>query len=210
MRDEVPDFDAELLESWFERGVERSKFSGRLLCEELRDIGPSSVTFWGSLAFLLQRERLHSDAGDAWAIASEVCESNHELCSVLFAAAHSWWDVHLSQERVGNKSSAWEFARGSILRAVTLGERTEQAHQWLALLHEDVDEIDEMHRELATALKCSEGTPLDWSDFWFASESVFEISDYNSLLKSILARQNYHAAGMALSDALGFGFEVSD
>ncbi len=210
MRDEVPDYDPELLQSWFERGRERSEFSGRLVCEELRDIGPASVSFWGSLAFFLQRERLHGDAGDAWAIASEVCDSSDELCSVLFAAAHSWWDVHLSRGSAGNKSSAWESARASISRAVTLGERAEQAHQWLAVLYEDVNEVDEMHRQLALALRCGEGTPLDWSDFWFASESIFKISDYNSLLEAMLARKNYKAAGMTLSDALRFGFALSN
>jgi hypothetical protein len=208
VRDEIDDYDADLLEKWFDRGVERSAFSGRLIVEELDDIAPRTPEFWASLAFLLQRKELRSDAGDAWAIAAKHCKESEQLCRVLFAAAHSWWDVHLELGRAGAHTDAWEQARESIERASRLGVRAIEVHQWFVVLYEDVRETDRMFEHLAAALGETEEGRLDWSDFWFASEKICEIDSFDGLLRALVSTERYEEAGQVLDAAFAFGLAL--
>jgi len=208
MREEIDDFDADLLEKWFSRGVERSEFSGRFIVDELSDIAPRSPEFWASLAFLLQRKGLRSDAIDAWAIAAKYSKESEQLCRVLFAAAHSWWDIHVEVGRAGAYTDAWEQAHESIERASRLGTRTIEVHQWFVVLYESVRESDRMFEHLAAALWETEDGRLDWSEFWFASERVFEIKSYDDLLRALVSNERYQEAGQVLSAAFELGLEL--
>jgi hypothetical protein len=205
MRDEVGDYDQDLVDSWFERGVERSSFSGRLVCEELADIAPRKREFWASLAFTLQRKELHGDAADAWAIAVAMCADEEARCATLFAAAHSWWDVHLEKGPHGTKTVAWELALASIEQASHLKIRTVQVHQWFAMLYQDVGPLDLQFDHLASALAESDGLELDWGDFWFAHQSLTEVDTYDALLRRMVDEHRFEQAGNVLQVAFDTG-----
>jgi tetratricopeptide (TPR) repeat protein len=209
MRNEVGDYDQDLVELWYERGIERSSFSGRLICEELSEIGPTPPEFWASLAFKLQQKKLHIDAGDAWEIAVARCQEENERCAVLFATAHSWWDVHLEKGGFSKKTDAWENAFTAIDKASRLNVRSVNVHQWFAVLYEDVGEKDLELEHIAIALRENNGCDLDWDDFWFAGEAVAEISTYDALLRELVGRLQFEKAGEVLQSALEAGHSIT-
>ncbi|RVT82450.1 hypothetical protein [Inhella crocodyli] len=208
MRDEVGDYDQNLVDRWFERGVERSSFSGRLVCAELADIAPKCPEFWASLAFMFQRKHLHGDAVDAWVIAADRCSEEGKRCAILFAAAHSWWDVHLENGRHGAKTEAWEHALASIEKAALLGVRSAQVHQWFAVLYQDVMETDLQLEHIASALRENDGHELEWEDFWFADEAIAEIRSYGDVLRTLVNRQQFERAGEVLQAAFSAGLSI--
>ena len=196
------DYDSDLVEKWFDRGIERCHYSGRLLCEELGDVAPRDVSFWVSLAEFLRQKELLSDAADAWATAATRSSGPEQRFAVLVAAAQGFWGMHLAQGRSGLKTDAWELAWDALSQAAHLEPHSVQVQLGFAVLQHDVGDIGLTLDHLALALRYCGESELEWDFAWGgADEYLEELFAYEPLLRALLNHGRFEAAGRLLQAA---------
>lgn len=196
------DYNSDLVEKWFDRGIERCQYSGRLLCEELADIAPRDVRFWVSLAEFLSQKDLLSDAADAWAMAATRCSEPQERFAVLVAAAQGFLGMHYAQSRRGVKTDAWELAWDALDQAAHMEPKSVQVQQGFAVLHHGVGDVGLTLDHLALALRYCGEAELEWDFSWGGNDEYLEeLLSYEPLLRAMVSHGRFEAAGRLLQAA---------
>lgn len=210
-------------DQWFRRATERAAYSGRVPCDELRDIGPPDHDFWEGFArFLLDRHQ-YDDACDAWDIALEAAQEGWQRAASLHRQVESWWSLHAARHPRGEGSKFWDLTHRAVQRLIgECGNEPDEefrpylilGYQWMAFLHDYLRQDDQALNWLAKALDATRGDRLDWSGI-HADGYEFEdfrglifVHDYGDLTLALTTRNLHEAAGRALARAYGFGYRL--
>jgi hypothetical protein len=210
--DDDNDYDHDLLEGWFERAKERAEYSGRLICDELKSIGPDDRRFWRDMAYFLQRLDLHHDAADAWDKAIEVATNDDDIVKTLYEKAESFWRVHMNKGRSGQPTIYWELALEALQRIVWMGCGTTDTYQLLAYYNDDAGKEATTLEYVTQALDKSVTGDIEWEEIHDLEESYIDrqkiicIRDYGELTRALVDRRMYEAAGKAAEKAFSYGW----